>query len=32
MKRDTWLIRISFAWLAAIAVAFAYVFVTNYWH
>jgi hypothetical protein len=32
MKRDTWLIRISFASLALIAAVFTYVFVTNYWH
>jgi hypothetical protein len=31
MKRDTWLIRISFASLALLAVAFSYLFVTNYW-
>jgi len=32
MKRDTWLIRISFVWLALLAIAFAYLFATNYWH
>jgi hypothetical protein len=31
MKRDSWLIRISFAWLALLAAAFGYLFVTNYW-
>jgi hypothetical protein len=32
MKGDYWLVRISIAWLAVIAAAFAYLFVTNFWH
>jgi hypothetical protein len=31
MKRDTWLICFSFAWLALIATAFTYLFVTTMW-
>jgi hypothetical protein len=32
MNRDTWLIRISIAWLALLAAAIAYLFVTNFWY